>query len=143
MTAKNARPKIGRPREFKTEDDLKEAVNSYFQDTDEEDLTITGLALALGFESRQSIYDYEKHSEFSYVIKRARLLVENGYEKDLKHGKMAAIFPLKNMGWSDRQEITSTVESTNTEKADYPELKNMSPEDLEEFRRLAKIARGD
>lgn len=70
-----------------------------------ENITITGLCLYLGFESRQSFYDYEKRQEFSYLIKRARLLVENKYEKSLS-GKevVGAIFALKNMGWVDKVE---------------------------------------
>lgn len=71
--------------------------------------TITGLALHLGFESRQSIYDYEKNGEFSYLIKNARLRVEKGYELGLHGDKpVGSIFALKNMGWSDKtqQEIS-------------------------------------
>src|SRR5689334_8951652 len=48
-------------------------------------VTVTGLALFLGFESRQSIYDYEERGEFSYIIKNARLRVEECYEQNL-HG---------------------------------------------------------
>ncbi len=67
--------------------------------------TITGLALFLGFESRQSIYDYEKDGEYSYIIKNARLRIEEGYEQRL-HGALptGAIFALKNMGWKDKTE---------------------------------------
>jgi hypothetical protein len=35
-----------------------------------EHATITGLALFLGFESRNSLYDYESKEEFSGIIKR-------------------------------------------------------------------------
>lgn len=74
-----------------------------------EPLTITGLAYFLGFESRQSFYDYEKRPEFSYIIKRARFKVESGYEANL-HGKspVGSIFALKNMGWTDKQEFDHT-----------------------------------
>ncbi len=45
--------------------------------------------------------------EFAHSVKRAKLLIENGYEVDLrKTGNPAgSIFALKNMGWSDRQEV--------------------------------------
>jgi DNA-packaging protein gp3 len=67
---------------------------------------ITGLALFLGFESRQSVYDYEKNGLFSYTIKRNRLKVEHEYEKALlSRNSTGAIFALKNFGWSDKQEI--------------------------------------
>jgi hypothetical protein len=69
-------------------------------------ITITGLCLYLGFDSRQSFYDYEQKVEFSYIIKKARLRIENHYEQCLQYGNVTgAIFPLKNMGWSDKQEI--------------------------------------
>ena len=96
----------GRPRHYKTPDDLIHKCNEYFNST--EKYTITGLALFLGFESRSSLDDYENRDEFSYIIKRARLVVENGYELMFHDGKNTAIFPLKNMGWKDRQEIEQT-----------------------------------
>lgn len=72
--------------------------------------TITGLTLFLGFESRQSFYDYQERPLFSYAIKRARLQIESIYENMLgtKTGTVGAIFALKNMTWSDKQEIDHT-----------------------------------
>ena len=67
--------------------------------------TITGLCFHLGFASRQSFYDYGKKDNFSYIIKRARLFIEKEYEEMLQINPTAAIFALKNMGWSDKQEI--------------------------------------
>lgn len=73
--------------------------------------TITGLCLFLGFESRQSFYAYEQKPEFSYTIKKARLLIENEYEEMLAAGNTTgAIFALKNFGWTDRQEIDQKTE---------------------------------
>lgn len=72
--------------------------------------TITGLCLFCGFESRQSFYDYEKNPEFTYIIKKARLKIENLYEEQLQYGNTTgAIFALKNMNWHDKteQEITT------------------------------------
>jgi hypothetical protein len=71
-----------------------------------EPLTMTGLELFLGFASRQSLHDMAKRKEFSYTIKMAMQLVEQGYEKNL-HGAAAAgsIFAMKNMGWTDRSDI--------------------------------------
>jgi len=74
-----------------------------------EPITITGLCLFLGFESRQSFYDYEEREEFSYLIKKCRLLVENRYEKALGTKEVTgAIFALKNMGWKDKVETGFT-----------------------------------
>lgn len=101
----------GAPRRYKTAEELQKAIDTFFEN--ETHLTITGLALAIGFASRQSIYDYEKSGEFSYVIKKARLKVENWYEKNLSEkNATGAIFALKNMGWSDRIE---TKNETTTE----------------------------
>lgn len=114
----------GRPPLFKTPKQLKEKISDYFnkgmkkrtviigkapnQQTIEIEVpTITGLCYYLGFESRQSFYEYEKREGFSYTIKRARLSIENEYEEQLQYGStVGAIFALKNMGWYDRQEIT-------------------------------------
>lgn len=71
--------------------------------------TITGLCYYLGFASRQSFYDYEKNTNYSYTIKRARLFIEQEYEEQLQHGNTTgAIFALKNMGWKDSQSLEHT-----------------------------------
>ena len=107
----------GRPAHFDNAEELKIEVDKYFESINGiEHPTVTGLALYLGFESRQSVYDYEKNGEFSYIIKRARLMVENGYEKELRSDKpTGAIFALKNMGWVDKQESTVTNLNVNIE----------------------------
>lgn len=142
---KATKPKLevnlgGAPAFYKTQQELKNKVDAYFLSIDgefqnithtddegneftericirePEAATITGLALFLGFESRQSVYDYEKNGKFSYTIKNARLKVENAYEKALlSKNATGAIFALKNFGWSDKQEIdhTSKGESLN------------------------------
>ncbi|MCT4135053.1 hypothetical protein HZP67_09975 [Elizabethkingia anophelis] len=71
-----------------------------------ENPTITGLAIFLGFESRQSLYDYSKKDGFAYSIKKALLHVENNYEKGLASDKVAGfVFALKNMGWTDNLKL--------------------------------------
>jgi len=100
----------GRPPKFESVEELEKAIDVYFSEN--VNYSISELAYELGFCSRQSLHDYEKrNSEFSYIIKRARLKVEIGYEKDLRDPDIkptGAIFALKNMGWSDKveQEIT-------------------------------------
>lgn len=121
----------GRPPLFKSDSQLKSKINKYFKsiegefhmepgedeegniiekkvwDSYPEPATITGLCLFLGFESRQSFHDYAKNEEFSYTIKKARLRIEHEYEKSMNTSKIptAQIFALKNLGWSDKQEI--------------------------------------
>ena len=102
----------GRPPVFKNPIDLEKKIIEYLEccKVEKEPLTICGLAYALGFESRQSFYDYEKQEDFTYIIKRARLAVETGYEKRLS-GNCAtgAIFALKNMGWKDEHEVSGGI----------------------------------
>jgi hypothetical protein len=75
-----------------------------------EKLTVTGMALYLGFASRQSIYDYVTKEDFSYVIKRALMVIENKYESMLDSKSVTgAIFALKNMGWKDKTEVEQTL----------------------------------
>tara|TARA_R110000868_G_scaffold172508_1_gene408377 strand:- start:807 stop:1154 length:348 start_codon:yes stop_codon:yes gene_type:complete len=101
----------GKPPIIKSAEEMQSKIDKYF--ANETHLTITGLALSLGFESRQSIYDYEKNGEYSYIIKTARLRVENAYEIALmSHSSSGAIFALKNMNWSDRLE-TNNVTTNN------------------------------
>lgn len=68
--------------------------------------TWTGLALYMGFESRQSLYEYGKKEAFSLPVKKALAKIEALYEKRMIESKNAAgpIFALKNFGWKDKQE---------------------------------------
>ncbi len=70
--------------------------------------TITGLALALDT-TRETLLDYEKRDEFSDTIKKAKLRVENQYEKSLQEsGRSGDIFALKNFNWKDNKGIDHT-----------------------------------
>lgn len=119
----------GQPRKYKTAEELETAIDEYFTqeheyflDEDNQPIlkqgipiikkpfvpTISGLALYLGFVSRQSMYDYEKMGEYSYIIKKARLTIESFAESQLYNPAVKAagpIFALKNIaGWKDRTE---------------------------------------
>jgi hypothetical protein len=105
----------GRPSTFETPEKLLSQVISYFDYCNEsnEKATITGLTLYLGFSSRSSLDDYSSRSEeFSYIIKRSKLAVENSYELS---GQTIDIFALKNMGWTDKQEVISRNVNYNSE----------------------------
>lgn len=114
----------GRPPAFETPEELQKSINDYFnngivkrriflKDGTPYEVpvpTITGLCYYIGFESRQSFYDYEKKPGFTYTVKRARLFIEKEYEEQLIVGNTTgAIFALKNMGWIDKQEIDHTT----------------------------------
>ena len=96
---------VGRPLKFQSVEELQEKIDAYFEQTDETEWTITGLALALDT-CRLTLLHYEEKPEFVNTIKNAKLKVENGYEVDLKkHGRSGTIFALKNFDWTDKQEL--------------------------------------
>lgn len=75
-----------------------------------ENLKITGLCLFLGFESRGTFdKQAERDDDFSYIVKRAKMVIEGGYEdrlwSDTPGSSTGAIFALKNMGWADKSEV--------------------------------------
>lgn len=65
-------------------------------------ITMTGLQIALGFRSRQSLCDYRGRREFAHIIERARLRVEQYAEESLfsRDSYNGAAFVLQNcFGW--------------------------------------------
>ena len=107
---------------FEKAEDMQKAVDDYL--TTNTIPTISGLAFYLGFESRQSFYDYEQREEFSYTIKRCRLFMEAHYEARLQGNNPAgSIFWLKNAGWSDKQEIDqqTTIKDERIDLSKYTE----------------------
>lgn len=112
----------GRPPIFKSVDEIEPKINDYFESLLDEDKnqyvsrpTITGLAMYLGFCSRQSLYDYVEKEDYSYIIKRAQSIVAMSYEEMLlSKSATGAIFALKNMGWKDKVEQDVTQKTTTT-----------------------------
>ena len=101
----------GRPPKFETPKELLDSINAYFKERCEDDkpITVSGLAYALGFASRQSMYDYGKKDEYSYIITRAKLLIEDNYEQCLHNPQTCngAKFALAaGFGWKEKKEIT-------------------------------------
>ena len=98
----------GRPRKIESPERMEELIDEYHAQcvADERPLTLTGLIRHMGLSSRQSLDEYAEYEGFSDPVKKAKLLVEMTYEERL-HGNSptGAIFALKNMGWSDRQEL--------------------------------------
>lgn len=142
----------GRPPIFETVEDLDKAINDYFNNgikirkvligkapnaqlVELPIPTITGLCYYIGFDSRQSFYDYDEKPEFSYTIKRARLFIEREYEEQLSVGNtVGAIFALKNMGWKDQSQVDTKVTVTN--------LSGMETADLHKLEELLSKANG-
>ena len=96
---------MARPLIYETPEELQEAVDDYFNCNDR--VTLSGLALHLGFDSRQTLYNYGERDEFLDIIKKARMTVEATYEERLIYepNQTGVIFSLKNMGWKDSKHL--------------------------------------
>jgi hypothetical protein len=106
----------GRPLKYKSVKEIEPLIEEYFNNTPQEEWTITGLALALDTD-RSTLILYQGRDGFSNTIKKAKTRVEMSYELSLrKKGRPGDIFGLKNFGWKDKQEtdITTKGESLNT-----------------------------
>lgn len=128
--------KGGRPPMYKTVEEMQEKIDAYFEEckgtvvTDADGdiaydkngnvvvynvrpLTITGLALALGFNSRQALLNYQGKKEFYDTITRAKARIEQYAEERLfdKDGANGAKFSLANNfeGWREKQSIEADV----------------------------------
>lgn len=126
---------------YKTKEEIQEKIEAYFEEckgeilTDAEGnpmidkygnvirvgvrpLTITGLALALGFNSRQALLNYQGKEEFNDTITRAKAKIEQYAEERLfdKDGANGAKFSLSNNfeGWREKQQIEADVNSEVT-----------------------------
>jgi predicted ATPase len=79
---------------------------------------MTGLALALGFNSRSTLLDYQEKDRFSDTITRAKAKVEQYAEERLfdKDGANGAKFSLANnfKRWKEKQEIEGNLKNTVT-----------------------------
>ncbi|HEY2583049.1 MAG TPA: terminase small subunit [Mucilaginibacter sp.] len=69
-----------------------------------EPATFTGLAIFLGFHSKEAFERYERNGRFASVLKQGRLRVEEAYEKRLLSSPAGAIFVLKSEGWNEKAE---------------------------------------
>lgn len=130
-----SKKKVGRPPKFKSKEEMQEKIDNYFEECKgtilkNEDgsifrdkngmpvvvgvrpLTMSGLANALGFSSRQSLLNYEGKKEFMDTIMRARARVEQYTEECLfdKNSANGAKFSLANNfeGWKEKQELEVT-----------------------------------
>ena len=111
--------KMGKPRSVGSIEEMQEKVDQFFEEhTHDENgillpveewkpLTITGLALHLGFTTRNSLLDYESYDDNDYlcIVKKAKTRIEQYAEMMMYKGKAAGpIFALKNIGgWRDER----------------------------------------
>lgn len=117
----------GRPPKYTSPEAMQEVVDRYFEECDGKLLTdeggnpvlsrsgtpviegkklptIFGLALVLGFRSRQSLLNYQAKRDFQDIISDAKLRVEEYTEERLfdKKGRRGAVFILQHCfkGWN-------------------------------------------
>lgn len=98
----------GRPPYYTNPEEMEQIGNEYLDKELEagRPLTVTGLAIALGFCERKALFDYQGKEEFRNTVKRLKARVEQWIESRCYSNQVAGpIFILKNMGWSDRQDL--------------------------------------
>ena len=128
----------GRPPYFTSAEEMQKLIDAYFEECDGKPFldkdgnpvrnrdgkiikddrrpyTVTGLALALGFTSRQALLNYEGKEEFVDTITRAKARVERYSEERLydNNGANGAKFALANnfRGWTEKQQIDSNIKA--------------------------------
>lgn len=120
---------MGRPLKYKTVEELQAAIDQYFDDCEGKKLlddygnvvtdkngvpiivgakppTVTGLALALGFTTRQTLLNYQGKKQFVDTILRAKSRCEEYAESRLydRDGSNGAQFSLKyNFRWEPQK----------------------------------------
>ena len=119
---------MARPPKYKTPEEMQAKIDAYFADCEGDLLrykngnphmdkfgnpiyvgrhppTVTGLALALGFTSRQALLNYQAKSRFVDTVTRAKARCEEYAEARLydRDGAMGAKFSLTNnfRGWTE------------------------------------------
>jgi len=108
----------GRPRHYKTPEEFEAKIYEYQEHCEKanQPVTWTGLALFMGFSSRQSIDEYANYDGFSDCVKKAKTFIEWHYEMRLCGDRpTGAIFALKNFGWKDKSELEQTLTVTDGE----------------------------
>lgn len=96
--------KGGRPPKYDSVEEVQRIVNEYLRSCEEtgRPKRVAGLALALGFSSRQSLLNYQAKQGFMDVISRAKLECEDYAEEALYNRETArgAEFALQcGFGW--------------------------------------------
>lgn len=136
-----ARNTAGRPPKYNSREEIQEKIDEYFQKCEGKILkdskndpvldknghpviigmrppTVTGLALALGFTSRQALLNYQAKKEFVDTITRAKARIEQYAEERLfdKDGAAGARFSLANnfAGWKEKQSVEAELKDKTT-----------------------------
>ena len=121
---------VGRPRAFKSVEEVEEKINAYFNYCEEKEkpYTMSGLAYYLGID-RKTLLNYSKNEEYFHTIKKARDRVQMQLEENALSNKANptfTIFNLKNnFDWKDKIEHSSSeVENINKNLSNIADLLN-------------------
>ena len=104
--------KAGRPRAFKSVEEVEKKIEAYFNYCEEKDkpYTMSGLAYYLEID-RRTLLNYSKDEEYFPLIKKARDRVQMQLEEGLYRlgNNSGIIFNLKNnFDWKDKMEVKSS-----------------------------------
>lgn len=144
------KPKVGQPPIIKSVEEMEQKIEAYFNDCDGKLLldkdnnpvldkngnpiiydrkpyTITGLALAIGFNSRVSLLQYQNKNEYFDSITKAKARVEQYAESRLydREGQNGAKFALAcTFGvWREKIDIATTNINMSVDSAELSEEK--------------------
>ena len=93
--------------------DIEVIIDDYFAKTPEEEITLSGLCIALD-SNKQTLANYQEKEDFKHIITMAKMRIENAYERSLrKNGRSGDIFALKNFGWEDRPKKQETDDTAS------------------------------
>ena len=130
--------KVGRPKIFKSVEEVEEKINAYFKYCEDKDkpYTMSGLAYYLDVD-RKTIVNYTKDEEYFPTIKKARDRVQMQLEENALmniSNSTFTIFNLKNnFDWKDRIETnTENFEQINESLHNIANLINNPVEDRTE-----------
>lgn len=100
---------------FNDRKSLNRLIDEYFEGSKNDagkhadPITLTGLALYLGFINKETFDEYEQMDRYKDCLTRARFRVMAYYESRLHHpSPSGAIFALKSMGWDDNVKAKTT-----------------------------------
>jgi hypothetical protein len=102
---------------YDNEEVLKELIDKYFQECDENNkpYTMSGLAYALKID-RKTLINYGKRESFSTLVSEAKDKIQKQLEENALTGKYNAQFTMFNLknnyGWQDKQEVEAKVDSS-------------------------------
>ena len=130
--------KVGRPKIFKSVEEVEEKINAYFKYCEDKDkpYTMSGLAYYLGID-RKTLLNYSKDEDYFPTIKKARDRVQMQLEENAllnKGNPTFTIFNLKNnFDWKDKIETnTENFEQINKSLHNIANLINNPVEDRTE-----------